>query len=300
MDLLFNLKETDNKLTQELISKLLNECFTVRNGAQDELEKCEDKSSTSDEKNVLSLFEDAPALRLLEAAIINASPKKFTQIYAKCFINHLAVLSQHHLANFSVQKLLDFCKEKTEFEGMYNEMEAHLEKILKSRNTGVILSLAQACKRHSTKQAKFQIVLMRALHCLEPKERQGLLAPLALSLATYEEQAKSNRLVIQLHGSLILQTLLNFNKPIQAVNSLLEMNTGDLKSVLTDQKGCHVMDAFMKSEFVGEKSRDKIIKKLQVSISSCTLLFLSMYTSFILWMPVSCSKQQRVCHLANV
>ena len=240
------------------------------------------------------MFEDAAAVRLLEAAIINASPKKFTQIYAKCFLNNLVVLSQHHLANFAVQKLLDCSKEKTEFEGMFTELEEHLEEILKRRNAGVILSLAQACRRHSTKQGSFQNMLMRALHCLEPKERQGLLAPLTLSLATYEEQANSDKLLIQLNGSLILQTLLNFNKPIQAVNSLLDMNTGDLKSVLTDKRGSHVMDAFMKSEFVGEKSRDKIIKKLQV-----TLLFLSMYTSFLLWMPVSCSAKQRFCHLAN-
>jgi len=240
------------------------------------------------------MFEDAAALRLLEAAIINASPKKFTQIYAKCFLNNMVVLSQHRFASFAVQKLLDCSKEKTEFEGMFTELEEHLEEILKRRNTGVILSLAQACRRHATKQGSFQNMLMKALHCLEPKERQGLLAPLTLSLATYEEQANSNKLVIQPNGPLILQTLLNFNKPIQAVNSLLDMNTGDLKSVLTDQKGCHVMDAFMKSEFVGEKSKDKIIEKLQV-----TLLFLSMYTSFLLWMPVLCSTQQRVCHLAN-
>lgn len=297
--LIFAMKETDNKLNQKLISKLLNECFTVRNGAQDEQEKCEDKSSTSDEKNILSVFENAAAVRLLEAAIINARPKTFTQIYAKCFINHLAVLSQHSLANFAVQKLLNCCKEKTEFEGMFSELEENLETILKSCNTGVILTLAQACRRHSTKQGSFQNTLMRALHCLEPKERQVLLAPLTLSLATYEEHTNSNKLVIHLNGALIFQTLLNFNKPIQAVNSLLNMNTGDLKSVLTDQKGCHVMDSFMKSEFVGEKSRDKIIKKLQVSISSFTVLFLSMYTSFLLWMPVSYSTQQRVCHPAN-
>lgn len=298
--LLFAIRETDNELAQKLISKLLNECFTVRNEAQEELEKCKDKSSTSEEKTLLSVFEGTASVRLLEAALTSASPKEFTKIYGDCFISRLAVLSQHRVANFSVQKLLDCCKEKNEFEGMFSEMEEHLEEILKSHNTGVIVSLAQACERHSTKQGSFQKILMRALHCLEPKERQGLLAPLTLSLATYEKQANSNKLVIHVHGSLILQTLLKFNKPIQAVNSLLDMNTGDLKSVVTDQKGCHVMDAFMKSEFVGEKSRDKIIKKLQVSISCCTLLFLSMYISFLLWMPVACSTQQRVCHLASV
>jgi nucleolar protein 9 len=240
------------------------------------------------------VFKNAAAVRLLEVAIMNASPKKFTQIYAKCFVNRLAVLSKHPLAHSSVQKLLDCCKEKAEFEGMFSELEEHLEEILKSHNTGIILSLAQACKQHSTKQGSFQKMLMRALHCLEPVERQVLLAPLTLSLATYEKQIKSSKLDVQVNGSLILQILLNFNKPIQVVNSLLNMNTGDLKSVFTDKRGSHVMDAFMKSEFVGEKSRDKLIKKLQVSISSCILLVLSMYTSFLLlWMPVSCSTQQK-------
>lgn len=271
--LLFVVKENDHKLAQEIISKLLDECFTLRKDAEVQIKNSEYKSSTPDVQNMLPVFEDVAAVHLLEAAITNASPKKFTQIYAKCFINHLTTLSLHPVANFSVQKLLDCCTEKNEFEGMFSELEEHAEELFESHNTGVILSLAQGCKRHSTKQGNFQKLLMKALHCIEPKERQSLLSPLTLSLVTYEEQITSNKLFIHLHGSLILQTLLSFNKPIQAVNSLLDMNTGDLKTMLTDPKGCHVMDAFMKSEFVGEKSRDRIIKKLQVSLMSCTLLF---------------------------
>lgn len=260
----------------------MDECFTLRKKAQDQTENNELKSSTAAKHNILPVFEDIAAVHLLEAAISNASPKSLTQIYAKCFLNHLGSLSQHPVANFSVQKLLDCCNEKSEFEGMFSELEEHLEDILKSHNTGVILSLAQACRRHSTKQGNFQKMLMKALHCIEPKERQSFLCPLTLSLVTYEEQTKSNKLYIHLNGSLILQTLLCFNKPIQAVNSLLDMNTGDLKTVLTDPKGCHVMDAFMKSEFVGEKSRDKVIKKLQVSLRKCRL-FLCIYTSSCEW-----------------
>jgi nucleolar protein 9 len=258
------LKKTDNKLTQKLILKLLGECFTVRKEGQGETDNSECKSNNQDE-HILPVFEDVAAANLLEAAILSASPKRYTQIYAKCFINNLATLSQHPVANFSVQKLLDCCTDKIEFEGMFSELEEHLEEIFQSHNTGVILSLAQACKRHSAKQGNFQKMLMKALHCIEPKDRQTLLAPLTLSLATFKEQANSNKLRIHLNGSLILQTLLSFNKPIQVINSLLDMNISDLKAVLTDPKGCHVMDAFMKSESVGEKSRDKMIKKLQVS-----------------------------------
>jgi nucleolar protein 9 len=280
--LLFVVKESDHKLAQKLISKLLDECFTVRKNVELEIKTSEHKSSTPDGQNILPVFEDVAAVHLLEAAITSASPKKLTQIYARCFINHLATLSQHPVANFSVQKLLDCCTEKAEFEGMFSELEGYVEEILNSRNTGVILSLAEACKRHSSKQGSFQNLLMKALHCTEPKERQSLLSPLTLSLVAYEEHAVSNKLRVHLHGSLILQTLLNFNKPIQAVNSILEMNTDILKMMLTDPKGCHVTDAFMKSEFIGEKSRDRFIKKLQVSVRSCTLLCTSLCCSGLL------------------
>lgn len=83
--LLFATKETDSKLTRKLISKLLDECFTVRSEAQDELEKHEDKSSTPDKQNILPVFEDAAAVHLLEAAIINASPKKIYTDICKVF-----------------------------------------------------------------------------------------------------------------------------------------------------------------------------------------------------------------------
>lgn len=272
--LLSVLKKTDHELTEKLILKLLDECFTLRK-EEDQIDNSEHKSNTPDKHTILSVFEDVSAVRLLEATITNASPKRYTQIYAKCFINHLATLSQHPVANFSVQKLLDCCTEKGEFEAIYGELEEHLEEILKSHNTGVILSLAQACKRLSTKQGNFQKMLMKALHCIEPKERQTFLSPLALNLVTYEEQANSKELYIHLNGSLILQTLLNFNKPIQVINSLLDMNIGDLKTVLTDPKGSHVMDAFMKSEYVGEKSRDRMINKLQVSPRSWFIISLS-------------------------
>ena len=37
-----------------------------------------------------------------------------------------------------------------------------------------------------------------------------------------------------------------------------------LRSVLGDPRGCHVTDTFMASPTVGEKSRDALVKSLQV------------------------------------
>lgn len=52
--------------------------------------------------------------RLLEVMLSVAPMKIYTQIYAKCFINRLAVLAQHREANFAVQKLVNYGQEKAE------------------------------------------------------------------------------------------------------------------------------------------------------------------------------------------
>jgi len=46
------------------------------------------------------------------------------------------------------------------------------------------------------------------------------------------------------------------------VNSLLEMNNEELLQLFSDPKGSRILDAFMDSKYVGEKSREKLCKKL--------------------------------------
>ena len=71
---------------------------------------------------------------------------------------------------------------------------------------------------------------------------------------------------VNFHGSILLQHLVRFGNPKLVVTSLLEMRPIELKTLSCDQCGSHVIDAFMKSATVGEKSREKIYVKLKVSI----------------------------------
>nr|CAD7452090.1 unnamed protein product [Timema tahoe] len=187
--------------------------------------------------------------RLLEAVLSVASPKLFTQIYARCFINHLLVLSKDPLANHCVQRLFDHCKEKVEFEAMYDELGEHFGSILESRHTGVLVSVAQACHRLGAKQGSLQ-------------QQQLLFVPLLVRLVTMEtfKQNKDSPLFVQLHGSLLLQSMLHFKKPIKVVASILSMSSSDLRDVLSNPKGCHVTDVFMSSEYIGEKIQGNFVK----------------------------------------
>ena len=168
------------------------------------------------------------------------------------------------------------------------ELDDAVEDILASGNTGVVLSIAQACRRLGAKQSHFFVVsfqlvrfsqqymnlpifqaLMKSFHCYEPSTRQEKVAPLLVHMLTYEVlEAKAEDDApppVHLHGSLLLQEMLAFNKPIKVANSLLGMKKQKLRMLLSDPRGCHITDAFMASATVGEKSRDALVKALSVS-----------------------------------
>jgi len=72
--------------------------------------------------------------------------------------------------------------------------------------------------------------------------------------------------------------MLNFSKPIKLVNSILGLDSNKLRNLFSDPKGSHLADAFMKSAAIGEKSRDSLVKCLQVNH---LLLQVDIYSSFL-------------------
>ena len=68
---------------------------------------------------------------------------------------------------------------------------------------------------------------------------------------------------VNLHGTLIAQEILHFNKPIKLVNSILASDSEKLCQNLSDPRVCHITDAFMTSSTIGEKSHESLIKILQ-------------------------------------
>ena len=107
---------------------------------------------------------------------------------------------------------------------------------------------------------------MKTLHCSSAQDK---LVPLLVRMTTKEaaEENDSAKFPVHLHGSLILQELLRFNKPIKVINSLLSgVSSAALRELLCDPRGCHITSAFMESASVGEKSRDGLVKALKVII----------------------------------
>ena len=120
---------------------------------------------------------------------------------------------------------------------------------------------------------------MKALECQENPEKQNKFLFYLTKLQKSSEFSEETP--VNLHGTLIAQEILHFNKPIKLVNSILASDSEKLCQILSDPRGCHITDAFMTSSTIGEKSRESLIKILQQNglgnclKKVCTEIFMS-------------------------
>ncbi|KAL6268575.1 hypothetical protein P5V15_001710 [Pogonomyrmex californicus] len=245
---LFSLKDIDPNLIKTIIKKITTECF-----------------KTKENETLPNIFNSEYSVRILEACLIVAQPKTFKKLYKTFFAENMESLCLAQNSNFSVQKLLDYCITKEIFEEIFNKVSEHFSKIFKRGFTGILVSTGNACLRLQTNQGPFVNAMIKLLKCDVSTENQTQLVRCIMTLKNpfqLESESDSPQPSIHLHGSLIVQAILKFNKPIKIVNSLLEMSNEELLRIFNDPKGSRILDAFMDSKYIGEKSREKLCKKL--------------------------------------
>lgn len=220
------------------------------------------------------LFEGQSTTRLFESILECCSKEDLNNVYTKYFEGQMKALVQHKSANFAVQRLLAAWQDSETFVRVSDGVSEAAAAAVSARHMGVLLAWAQACQRLVAQQGQCFVAVMLALDCYSPEERQLVAAPALLYLAPHDayqqllagnnfHQSSTLPAAVNLQGALLLQCFLNFNKPIKWVRSLLEMDTLHLSAILQDSRGCHVTDAFCNSLSVGEKSRMKLVCKLQ-------------------------------------
>lgn len=213
-----------------------------------------------DEEESLKPFRNRSSTFLLEAMLKYCDEKQFSKLYEKYFKGKLSEMAGNEY-NFTIQRLFDFVKNKEIFEEMFNALSVNFSSLLQSGKTGVILSISKSCERLSFKQGQFIQSLVKALGC--EKSQMHVIACIATLTSASVIEASLNNIEVHLHGSLILQNIMNFNKPIKIVQSMLEMKSQVLSDIFCHQKGSRIADAFLESKFIGEKSREKLVKHLE-------------------------------------
>ncbi|XP_033153236.1 nucleolar protein 9 [Drosophila mauritiana] len=221
-----------------------------------------DTENKQEEPKLPKVFHHQSSVILLETIMSVAGAKLLIQLYAMLFCNRIGYLARQPGTNFSVQRLLQHIKEVPDFESVFTELQPHVEELLKMGYTGVVSALSAACLRLATKQSQMIAALQSALHVSGDKEKSKLFLTCLIKLKPFEVVTSDESAFVHLHGSLITQHLLQFNKPIFLVNCILDLPATQLAQVFNTPNGSHIVDAFMQSKFIGEKSRERLIRQL--------------------------------------
>jgi len=202
-------------------------------------------------------------------SISNENEETFSLIYEKYFKGKLSMLSLHRQGHYSVESLCRFTPTKEIFQEIFTDLENHFSEIYKSGYLSVFSALAEGCKRLGTKQSNFVIKISDLLEVESTEEGQkqskNNFAEVLWRFGKKPVLDDSGNIVFrtELHGSLVLQHLLEFHKPFKVVSSLLELNASKLSKLAQDPKGSHVIDSFFKSPTVGDKSKENFLNKIK-------------------------------------
>lgn len=246
---LSNLEQTDE--LKKLIKSIMKKCF--------EEPENDETNEEAVEIETLKPFSCKSSQFLLETIIQYSDDKQYSKIYKKYFKSNLIAMCDSSF-NFTVQRLLDFIKNKEIFEEIFNQITSHFSELLQNGKTGVVLAMCKACDRLNFKQGQFIQSLLKALGC---ERSQTHVIQCIVALVPLQIAETKSEIDVHLHGSLILQHILHFNKPIKIVQNLLDMKPQNLSDILCHQKGSRIADAYLDSKFIGEKSREKLIKHLE-------------------------------------
>ncbi|KAK7072909.1 hypothetical protein SK128_011242 [Halocaridina rubra] len=223
------------------------------------------KTHNTEASKFPSVFHSNAAVRLLEVIIACSKSELLTRIYVDYFKGHILELVQDQYGNFAIQKLLLSWKEKDIFEELVSEVCKALPCAFSVKHFGVIHALAEACRKLASNQGQCWKAVMKLLECYEPQDRQVAAAACLLWLLQfddYQEKQSSGELPsVSLHGSLILQQFLQYNKTIKIVQSLMSMNKAHLQLMACDPRGSHVIDSFAASTFIKPKNKENFIQK---------------------------------------
>ncbi|XP_005102065.1 nucleolar protein 9 [Aplysia californica] len=219
------------------------------------------------------LVQDNIGSFVVELIISLSSGPRFEELYNLLFKGKLLFFAVHPFANYVLQKMLSTISEKKLMQNILDDISKYIEDILAVNHCGIVTKLAEACQRTGVGQEQFLQVLMSAFHCYEPESKRTKIVPLVASFQTYEvfykaaedskeEGASALLKTVSYHGSMILQQLLQFSKPVTVVMSVLELSAAELLFLACNHKGSHVVDVFFQSPTVKDKHKDTLVKKL--------------------------------------
>lgn len=248
-------------LKLRLPKRAQNFCKTILKG----------KSDDNNTQMILILSKDKIGSRLLETIIEIDS--MWDIIYEAFDEDGLSNLCLHPVGNFVFQKLITFASEE-KLTDLMEVISSNIMSIFIGQKFGIIFNLSKKCLEFKEFQAEFLNLLLKMLQCKEMEKRKYII-PLAASLMTHDEFIKSdllqdkglNSFIITYHGSLLLQTLMNYDNIGLLLKSISEIPHMFIVKLACNAKGSHFIDEVLKCDKVKIKKKRQILNQVKENLA---------------------------------
>lgn len=241
-------------------------CFALRNTDKNLLKTFGKKIIVAlvvpgEEPGTLKCFDDYAATKCLASLCTASGPKLLTIISEEVFSKSPAEIAKHKIAYKAMTKFIKALGDSEVFEKLFEEIVEKpevLKEVFQEEKYDLVYELASACVRLQTKQGPFVTAISSIFKLTGLKDHPEAIFECLTKLHPFVDDLKEQELSAL--GCSLVCLLLKFNKPIFILNSMFATDIKYLMKVLTSPSGSFISNALFESKFVGEKSREKMIK----------------------------------------
>lgn len=244
-------------------------CFALRNTDKNLLKTFGKKIVVAlvlpgEEPDTFKCFDDYAATKCLASLCTASGPKLLAIIAEEVFSKNPASIAKHKIAYKAMTKYIKALGDVKLFDDLFEEIVEKpdvLKEVFQEEKYDLVYELAAACVRLQTKQGPFVTALSNIFKVAGVKDRPEAIFECLTKLHPLVDDLKEQEMSA-LGCSLVCQ-LLKFNKPIFILNSMFATDTKYLIKVFCSPSGSFIANALFESKFVGEKSREKMIKQFE-------------------------------------
>lgn len=244
MVICFALKNTDKNLLKTFGKKII--VALVVPGEEPDTFKC---------------FDDYAATKCLASLCTVSGPKLLAIISEEVFSKKPAEIAKHKIAYKAMTKFIKALGDSELFDKLFEEIVEKpdiLKEVFQEEKYDLVYELAAACVRLQTKQGPFVTAVSSIFKLTGVKDHPEAIFECLTKLHPLVDDLKEQE--ISTLGCSLVSLLLKFNKPIFILNSMFATDIQYLLKVLMSPSGSFIANALFDSKFVGEKSREKVIK----------------------------------------
>ncbi|XP_062518372.1 nucleolar protein 9-like [Corticium candelabrum] len=214
---------------------------------------------------------------LIEVLLLVLCDDDFQLLYSAAFRGKLASISNHPIANHTVQSLIEHARNTAQLGMIADELLPCFETVLMAGHVGVLVRLVEALGKMKLRQKECLKSLLSAFHVLD---NAVLCVYLFMTLQTLESilphiestssEEKAGYLKHHIHvsGSLLVQALVQFEDTKTLVSSFLTLSTAEMIVLCCHPSGSRAVESFMKSKTVQPKKKNKLVANLQGHMST--------------------------------